>query len=503
MPSQIKTGAILSYTSLGINIVIGLVYTPWMIHSIGRDNYGLYTLAMSIISLFVFDFGLSSAVTRFIAKYIAEDSFEKIKGFMGIVCRLYLFIGIFLAAILISIYFFIPEIYEKLSEQEIGQFKVIYIIASAFSVISFPFIPLNGVLSANEKFIQLKLCEVAHKVIIVGTMSLCLLAGYGLYALVSVNVFAGLTMIALKLYCVRRYTSITIDWRYHNKLEQREILGFSGWTTVISITQRCIFNLAPSILGIFSGSASIAILGVAITIEGYTYTFANALNGLFLPKVSKLLALEKGDLTPLMIKVGRIQVFIIGAIVIGFICLGQQFINLWVGKSFAEVYICAVLLILPSFIHLPQEIASTGIIVANKVKSQAIVFILMAIINLALAFVFVRMFGAIGMCLSISIAYLVRTIGMNLLYKKHLSVNLSVFYRKTFVYLLPSLILCLLVGWFGIRIIPLENWGGFILKVSLMISVIVVLFWFVGSNADEKRLIIGLLKHDRINIQNS
>ena len=35
-----------------------LLYTPWMIHSIGRENFGLYTLAMSVISLFVFDFGL-------------------------------------------------------------------------------------------------------------------------------------------------------------------------------------------------------------------------------------------------------------------------------------------------------------------------------------------------------------------------------------------------------------------------------------------------------------
>lgn len=491
--NQIKTGAVLSYVSLGINIVIGLVYTPWMIHSIGRDDYGLYTLAMSIISLFVFDFGLSSAVSRFIAKFIAEDSVEKIKGFMGIVCRMYLSIGSVLALVLIGVYFFIPEIYEKLSAKEISQFKVIYVIASVFSVISFPFIPLNGILSANEKFIQLKLCELAHKLIIVGTMSICLLAGFGLYALVSVNVIAGLAMIVLKLYCVRRYTSTVIDWHYSNKRETREILGFSGWTTVISITQRCVFNLAPSIVGIFSGSASIAILGVAITIEGYTYTFANALNGLFLPKVSKLMARENEDLTPLMIRVGRIQVFIIGTIVICFVCLGQQFINLWVGKSFSEVYICAVLLILPSFLHLPQEIGSTGIVVANKVQFQAIVFIIMAVVNLALAAVFVKILGAVGMCLSISIAYLVRTIGMNYIFKRHLSVNLTNFYINTFVYLLPALAVCTLVGWFGIRIIPLENWGGFILKGILMILMMAIMYWFAGCNAEEKGLIKKLI----------
>ena len=69
---QLKLGALMSYMAIGINILAGLLYTPWMIHSIGRENFGLYTLAMSVISLFVFDFGLSSAVTRFIAKYLAE-----------------------------------------------------------------------------------------------------------------------------------------------------------------------------------------------------------------------------------------------------------------------------------------------------------------------------------------------------------------------------------------------------------------------------------------------
>ena len=47
---QLKLGAIISYLAIGINIISGLFYTPWMIHSIGRENYGLYTLALSVIT---------------------------------------------------------------------------------------------------------------------------------------------------------------------------------------------------------------------------------------------------------------------------------------------------------------------------------------------------------------------------------------------------------------------------------------------------------------------
>ena len=78
MSSQIKAGAIISYISIGINILIGLLYTPWMISSIGKENYGIYILATSVITLFLFDFGLGSAVTRFVSRYLAEKRVEKL-----------------------------------------------------------------------------------------------------------------------------------------------------------------------------------------------------------------------------------------------------------------------------------------------------------------------------------------------------------------------------------------------------------------------------------------
>lgn len=187
--------------------------------------------------------------------------------------------------------------------------------AAFYSVLSFPFIPVNGVLSAHERFAQLKICEVFSKLLIVGSMSACLLMGYGLYALVLVNAISGLISIVVKIFFISKYTPQRISWKYRNNSELKEIAGYSGWVTVISLAQRCIFNIAPSILGALSGSIAIAILGIAISLEGYVYTFANALSGMFLPKISRILA-DDGDVLPLMIKIGRIQI-IITALIIG------------------------------------------------------------------------------------------------------------------------------------------------------------------------------------------
>ena len=49
---QVKLGAALSYLGVFLGIVSGLIYNPWMIQKIGDADYGLYTLAMSLINIF-------------------------------------------------------------------------------------------------------------------------------------------------------------------------------------------------------------------------------------------------------------------------------------------------------------------------------------------------------------------------------------------------------------------------------------------------------------------
>lgn len=495
MMSQFKAGALLSYGALAINILIGLLYTPWVIRSIGTDDYGLYTLALSIISIFVFDFGLSTAITRYLSKYICEGSQQKANDCLGLVYKLYIRIDIIILIVLILVYIFIPHIYEKLTSEEINKFKIVYIIASSFSFLSFPFIPLNGILVANEKFVQLKTCDIINKLTIVCLMSFCLLSGYGLYALVGVNAVAGLCTILLKLFFIKRDTQTKANFKYTNKTEQRQILSFSGWVTVTSICQRMIFNIAPTILGIMSGSVSIAILGVAITIEGYAYTFANALSGMFLPKVSWILAKDK-NILPLMIKVGRLQLIIISAFIVGFVCLGNQFISLWVGDRFSGTYICAIMLLVPSFFQLPQEVASTALVAAKRVKQQAIAYIAMAIANISLAFILAKYYGAVGVALSICCAYLLRTVILNIIYYRELNIDIKSFFKNCYFRMLPAISVCFLITFAFCRL-DLPGWGGLILKGTFFIITFSVSIWFLALNGDEKQLLSSLLPFSR------
>ena len=76
--NQLKAGAALSYLSIALNMVVGLVYTPYLLRMLGQSEYGLYSLAASLIAyLTVLDLGFGNAIVRYTAKFRTEGKLRE------------------------------------------------------------------------------------------------------------------------------------------------------------------------------------------------------------------------------------------------------------------------------------------------------------------------------------------------------------------------------------------------------------------------------------------
>lgn len=487
---QVKYGAVLSYMGIVAYILIGLLYTPWMIEMIGKDDYGLYTLAYSIISLFVFDFGLSVSTQRFLSKYLAEENPEKVGDCVSMVFKIYLYIDVVVFLIMSVVYVLIPIIYTELTPEQIDRLKIVYLIAGIFSVISFPFIPQNGILLAHGKFIQLKICDLVSKVLTAIVNVICLSLGGNLYTIVLTNVIVGVLFIIVKSLIIYRETEFRINLGYFNVREMKSFLSFSFWTMVVALCQRTIFNVAPSILGIFAEASTIAVFGIAISLEAYTFTFANALNGLFLPKISRIIS-TNGDILPLMIKVARLQILTMGLILVGFIIVGKDFIFYWLGSGYDEAYICTLLFIIPAFFFLPADIADQTLIANGNVKERALVYVVMAVFNVFLSFFMTKYWGSIGLAFAIFIAYMVRNVLSYYMYYAILRINIFSFFKSSFWKMGAGLILSLVFSYFLCSFIHLQCWLDVVLKIVIVIICYVVCMAFFAMDNYERQL----LKH--------
>lgn len=493
---QYYLGAVVSYFAIAFNIIAGLIYTPWMVGKIGQSNYALYTLASSFISIFLMDFGLSSAVSRFVAKYRAEGNEEKADKVLGIVTKLYLVIDACILTSLIIIFFLLGEIYKGLTPNELQIYKQLYIIVATYSILSFPFMPLSGIISAYEKFIQLKLCDLCQKILTIVLVVIALFNNLGVAAVVTANAFSGIIIIIVKMIIIYWTTPIRYNIRVRDRILLKEIFSFSVWTTVMSIAQRFVFNLAPTILGIFSTSTEIAVFAPANTLEGYFYTFAAAVNGMFLAKISKYIVdNQKEKIFDLMVKIGRYQLIILGLILVGFVCVGKDFMILWMGTDYVAAWPCAILMFIPDLFIFTQQIANTMAIAENQVKNIALGYIGMAALSGILSILLCPAYGALGSSLAITSAYVFLYIYMNVIYYKKLKLDVFRFYKVCYFRHLPSIILSIVLGYYIANyLLLISGWKGLLLKGISICCIYLVFVLIFGLSKTEKKQVYYRLR---------
>lgn len=465
---QLKRAAIISYLSIGINIVIGLLYTPWMVREIGQANYGLYTLASSFITLFMLDFGISGALSRYLSKYRAEQKQEEAEKTLGATYLLYLIIDIIAFLILSIVFIFLEDIYAELSTNELELFKILFLIVAFYNIISFPATTQNGILISYEKLVLLKACELVHKFLTIFFVIIALTLDLGVIWVVIANVGSGLITITAKYVIIKRTIPLKPSFDRLSKQIFKSIFSISVWVTIISLAQRLIYNMAPSVLGIVAGSIAISIYAPASTLGGYFYVIASAINGLFLPYISRKVAENRiNDIQQTMNQIGRYQFIILGWVVITFIGIGKHFMILWMGKDFELSYYCGILIFLPALFEYAQQIGNTTILVQNQVKIQAIGFSIIGIIIIIISFLLGKIWGAVGVCISISLGGFANVMLQSYIFSTRLKLNMIDFFKKAFTPMLFPYMGTIIIGLMISYFIPTE-W------LSLIISIFII-----------------------------
>ena len=104
--NQLKGGIVLNYIIIVLNILLGLLYTPYMLRMLGQNEYGLYSLVASIIAyLTLLDFGFGSAIVRYTAKFINENKQKEQWELNGMFLSVYSIIGVLAIGLGLLLYY--------------------------------------------------------------------------------------------------------------------------------------------------------------------------------------------------------------------------------------------------------------------------------------------------------------------------------------------------------------------------------------------------------------
>ena len=173
--------------------------------------------------------------------------------------------------------------------------------------------------------------------------------------------------------------------------------------------------------------------------------------------------------------------------------IGKDFIQLWLGNNYIDAYYGITLVIIPGLFFNSLQIANTALVVQNKVKIQAILTLIIGVINVICSFILSHYFGVIGASISIFIAYTIRAIAMHFICYKTLKLDIMYFIRQCYGRNFFSIIITLIIGVLVNIIFVQLNWVTFIIKGIIVVITYFITFVFLSTTKNEKKIIKKVL----------
>ncbi len=491
--NQLKAGVALNYAVIVLSTLVGLLYTPYMLRMMGQNEYGLYSLVASVISyLTILDLGFGNAIVRYTAKYRAEGKVKEQYEMFGMFLLLYLGIGILSAVIGGVLYLNIDNMFGgTMTPEELDKAGILMIIMIANLAITFPMSIFGSIISAYERFVFPKTINIIRIVLNTAVMIVLLSKGYRAIAMVIVQTsFNIVTLFINYLYC-RKELCIKIKFGKFKWGFLKEVAIYSLWIFINIIMDRIYWSTGQFVLGIVSGTVSIAIFAVAIHLENLYMQFSTAISGVFLPRVTGMVSANASDkeLSDLFIKTGRIQNLVMSLLLFGFIVFGKNFTVLWAGEGYSDSYLITLLFFIALYIPLIQNIGITILQARNQMKFRSLLYIVIACISLILQFAFAKKWGGLGCAIAISGALLIGPgICMNIYYSRVQGIAIHSFWNE----ILKMDIIPILVSIFFIlakSIFAFDSWASLGLGIVSYSVIIIVLEYFFCLNEEEKNLL--------------
>lgn len=500
--NELKVGAILSYLSIGITMVIALLYTPIMLRYLGQSEYGLYSLIASVIGyLSILDLGLGNAIIRYISRNRAfGDRIEESK-LNGMFMILYILIGFLTLIIGTIIYSNLDSILgDSLSSSELHKAKVMTIFLVLNFSLSFPLSIFSSVMQAYEKFTIAKIIFIIRLVLFPCISLPFLLNGFGAVTLVAITTLINLLSLIFNVYYCFKFLNISFSYKDFNYKLIGEILGYSFFIFLTVIVDKIYWNTQQIVLGIVSGTIAVAIYALAMQFINLFILFSTSVSGLFLPRVSIMVAnnATENDLTKMMIKFGRLQLIILGYMVSSFYLFGQPFINYWAGNNYKEAYYIILLIIVPLTIPLIQNIGISILQAKNMHGFRAIILIIIATLNIIFSIPLAKNYSGIGSALAITISLILgNVIAMNIYYHKKIGLNMVLFWRNITSLSIPIFVSVLIGYVVNVAIASSEIY--LILCSAIIFSLVyLVTMYSFGLNQYEKQIFSSVIKKTRI-----
>jgi O-antigen/teichoic acid export membrane protein len=436
-----------SWFALGINILVGIFLSPFILHRLGDTAFGIWVLIFSVTGYYgLFDFGIRSSIVRYVSKYTATADTEDVSRLISTSMFTYTCVGFLSMLVTLIGCLYLHRVFHIALDFRYTATWLFFLVGTSVAV-SFPLGVFGGMLEGLQKFYILNWTNIVSTLLRVVLIILFLNRGYGLLTVALITVCLPLLASVVRAVIALRALPVTLSWKYVDRKTFRLIANYSSITFMIIVAGRLRFKTDALVIGTFLSSSAITYFYAGSRLVDYAGEVVNSLAQIFVPMASQSEAAGHIDrLRKIFVAGNRACAFTALPITVVFVILGRSIIEVWVGKKYVlQGYPVLLTLVLPYTLMLVQSASGRILFGIGKHGTLAVVTLLEGVLNLVLSILLVRPYGILGDAMGTAIPL----IGTYFLFMpfhlcSRLGVRISTFSREA--YLLPMILTTPMIG---------------------------------------------------------
>jgi len=386
-----------SWAGLGVSIVVGFFLSPFILHHLGDDAFGLWILVFSVTGYYgLFDFGIRSSLVRYVAKFKATGEIDQLARLVNTSLFSYGCIGLFLMVVTLAGSFYVDRFFHIPADLR-ADARILFFMVGTALALGFPLGVAGGILEGLQSFYVINWTQIVSTLLRAVLILLALWHGLGLKTVTLITVALPLAGSAVNFVIARRLLPMPYGLRYVNRETFRQVADYGSVTFMIIVAGRLRFKTDAVIIGSFLSASAITFFSIGARLVDYAGDVVSSLAQIFTPMSSQFHT--TGDyerLRKIFLAGNRACALTMFPICTALIILGKSVIEAWVGPRYISSYSILLILLIPSTLYFAQATSSRILFGMSRHRTLAVVVLLEGITNLILSIALIRPLGIVG-----------------------------------------------------------------------------------------------------------
>jgi O-antigen/teichoic acid export membrane protein len=321
----------------GAPLVVAVFAIPILIHGLGKDRFGVLTLAWALIGYAsLFDIGLGRALTQLVAKKLGRGEDHEIPALVWTSLSLMLALGLVGAAVIIaispSLVHHVLKIPDALQSETVWAF---YLLGLSVPVV-ISTAGLRGLLEAHQRFKLVNALRIPIGVFTFAGPLLVLPFSRSLAPVVGILVAGRLVgCLAHLLVCFREVPELRRRAAWHGPFAG-PLLRFGGWMTVTNIVGPLMVTMDRFFIAGLISVTAVAYYATPYEVVAKLLLIPVAVTGVVFPAFSASFVQDRSRAALLFGRSAKYVFLALFPIVLLIVALAQNGLTLWLGADFAQ-----------------------------------------------------------------------------------------------------------------------------------------------------------------------